>query len=61
MFPDDYSNEPGSSIGLVIVEDSVYNVDGEAHALLAKLLSELTALQVSTLYNFFFLRRYRAE
>jgi spartin len=45
MFPDDYSGHPGSSIGIVITDDNVYNVDGEAHALLAQLLIELTALQ----------------
>ena len=45
MFPDDYSGQPGSSIGIVITDDNVYNVEGEAHALLAQILTELTALK----------------
>ncbi len=38
----------GSSVGIVITDDNVYNIDGEAHALLAQLLTELTALQRDT-------------
>ena len=51
MFPDDYTDTPGSSVGIVIVDDCVYNVDGEAHALLAKILSDLTALKQDVLLS----------
>ena len=46
MFPDHYSDQPGSSVGIVITDDNIYNAQGEAHALLAKVLMELTALEV---------------
>jgi hypothetical protein len=45
MFPDVYADQPGSSVGLVITDDSVYNVGGEAQAMLEQLLTELTALK----------------
>ena len=45
MFPDDYSDLPGASIGIVIDDESVYNVDGAARELLAKVLAETTALK----------------
>jgi len=45
MFPDAYSDQEGSSVGLVIMDDSPFNVNGEAEKQLQKLLEELTALK----------------
>ena len=48
MFPDIYSDDDttsGSAVGLVICDNSPFNIDGEAHLQLAKLLEELTALK----------------
>jgi len=45
MFPDAYSSESGAAVGVVITDDSVYNIDGAAHSQLSELLLELTALQ----------------
>merc|ERR1712141_403771 len=45
MFPDAYSDQEGSSVGIVIMDDSPFNVNGEAEKQLQKLLEELTALK----------------
>merc|ERR1739848_161949 len=45
MFPDAYSDQEGSSVGLVIMDDSPFNVNGEAEKQLQQLLEELTALK----------------
>jgi len=49
MFPDAYEEDSdvqkGASVGVVIADDSVFNLDGEAHAALAETLSNLTELQ----------------
>merc|ERR1712165_358157 len=45
MFPDAYSDQEGSSVGLVIMDDSPFNVNGEAEKQLQKILEELTALK----------------
>jgi len=44
MFPDAYDDE-GAAVGIVIADDSVFNVDGEAQVQLARLLDELTNLK----------------
>jgi len=44
MFPDAYDDE-GASVGLVICDESPYNVDGEAEAQLEQLLEQLTAMK----------------
>jgi len=44
MFPDVYGDD-GSCVGLVLADDSPFNVDGEAHEQLAKVLDDLTALK----------------
>merc|ERR1712165_163076 len=45
MFPDAYSDQEGASVGLVIMDDTPFNVDGEAEKQLQQLLEELTALK----------------
>lgn len=46
MFPDVYAEDDGgSSVGVVIVEDTPFNIDGEAQHQLAILLDQLTALK----------------
>ncbi len=45
MFPDVYSEDTGSAVGIVIADDSPFNIDNEAQDQLAKLLDELTALK----------------
>lgn len=45
MFPDVYGDDGTSSIGIVIADDSPFNIDGEAQHQLASLLDELTALK----------------
>jgi len=45
MFPDAYSDQEGASVGLVIMDDTPFNVDGEAEKQLEQLLEELTALK----------------
>ena len=45
MFPDVYGEDDSSSVGIVIADDSPFNIDGDAHKHLAKLLEELTALK----------------
>lgn len=45
MFPDAYGDIEGAAIGLVILDESPFNVDGEAEHQLEKLLQELTALK----------------
>lgn len=45
MFPDAYSDQEGSSVGIVIMDDSPFNVNGEAENQLQQLLEELTALK----------------
>ena len=42
MFPDAYGEDEGAAVGIVIADDSAFNVDGEAQVQLAKLLDELT-------------------
>merc|ERR1711953_312915 len=41
-FPDAYGEDEGAAVGIVIADDSAFNVDGEAQVQLAKLLDELT-------------------
>jgi len=43
MFPDAYGEDEGAAVGIVIADDSVFNVEGEAQVQLAKLLDELTS------------------
>ena len=43
MFPDVYSEDEGSAVGIVIADDSVFNENGEAQTQLAKVLEELTS------------------
>jgi len=43
MFPDVYSEDEGSAVGIVIADDSVFNVNGEAQIQLGKVLEELTS------------------
>jgi hypothetical protein len=45
MFPDAYSDQEGASVGIVIMDDTPFNVDGEAEKQLQQLLDELTALK----------------
>merc|ERR1712165_284111 len=45
MFPDAYSDQEGASVGLVIMDDTPFNVDGEAEKQLQQLLEKLTALK----------------
>jgi len=47
MFPDVYGNDEdgGAAVGVVIADDTPFNVDGEAQDALAKTLSDLTALR----------------
>merc|ERR1711944_22733 len=45
MFPDAYGDIEGASVGLVICDESPYNVDGEAEAQLEQLLEQLTAMK----------------
>jgi len=45
MFPEAYSDQEGASVGLVIMDDTPFNVDGEAEKQLQQLLEELTALK----------------
>jgi len=44
MFPDVYGDD-GSCVGLVLTDDTPFNVDGEAQTQLAIILDELTALK----------------
>jgi spartin len=44
MFPDVYGDD-GSCVGLVLADDSPFNIDGEAQSQLANILDELTALK----------------
>jgi len=43
MFPDVYGEDEGSAVGIVIADDSAFNIDGEAQIQLAKVLEELTS------------------
>jgi len=47
MFPDVYGDTPeeGACVGLVLADDTPYNIDGEAQKQLAIILEELTALK----------------
>jgi hypothetical protein len=45
MFPDVYGDTTSSSVGIVIADDSAFNIDNEAQTQLAKLLDELTAFK----------------
>ena len=45
MFPDAYGDIEGASVGLVICDESPYNIDGEAEAQLEQLLEQLTAMK----------------
>jgi len=45
MFPDAYSEEEGASVGIVIVDDTPFNTDGEAETQLELILEQLTALK----------------
>ena len=48
MFPDVYEEDSsGASVGIVIADDSVFNLEGEAQAALAETLSQLTQLKKS--------------
>ena len=44
-YEEDSDVQKGASVGVVIADDSVFNLDGEAHAALAETLSNLTELQ----------------
>jgi len=44
MFPDVYGDD-GSCVGLVLADDSPFNIEGEAQSQLANILDELTALK----------------
>merc|ERR1711963_1259708 len=41
MFPDAYSEDEGSAVGIVIADDSVFNTDGQAQVQLGQILEEL--------------------
>jgi len=43
MFPDAYSEDEGSAVGIVIADDSVFNTDGQAQVQLGQILEELTS------------------
>jgi len=43
MFPDVYGQDEGSSVGIVIVDGSPFNIDGAAQEQLAAVLQDLTA------------------
>lgn len=45
MFPDAYGDIEGASVGLVICDESPFNVDGEAEIQLERLLEQLTAMK----------------
>ena len=46
MFPDVYGSEQdGAAVGIVIADDTVFNLEGEAQHALAKVLNDLTALK----------------
>merc|ERR1711881_46205 len=45
MFPDVYGEDEGSSVGIVIADDSPFNIDGYAQQQLAAALDDLTALK----------------
>ena len=48
MFPDVYEEDgKGASVGVVIADDSVFNLEGEAQAALAETLAQLTELKKS--------------
>jgi len=46
MFPDVYGSEhDGAAVGIVIADDSAFNIEGEAQEALAKILNDLTVLK----------------
>merc|ERR1711881_133169 len=45
MFPDVYGEDEGSTVGIVIADDSPFNIDGIAQEQLATVLEDLTALK----------------